>query len=206
MNISARRRAVLAETAVSIVIARGEGGALTHVGWLALAGLAVACFDFAQLGWWAAPTLVLFGALALAAVFDARFLIIPDGPLIVLLLLGLAILPSDGGEAALRLAAAAGGYGTLRAIDAAYRLLRGRAGLGLADAHLLGLAGLWLGPAALPGCLLIAVVSAFLSALIAARNGGLAQMAQPIPFGPHLALGFWLGWSLGPLEAAQSGF
>ena len=182
-------------------MARGEGRALAHVAWIAFVGLAVALVDFAQLGWWVGPTLVLFGALALAAVFDARYLVIPDGPLIVLLLLGLAMLPPEGGEAWLRLAAAAGGYGTLRAIDAAYRLLRGRAGLGLADAHLLGLAGLWLGPAALPGCLLIAVVSAFVSALIAARDGAIGRLAQPIPFGPHLALGFWLCWSLGPLEA-----
>jgi len=201
LSVSARRRARLGETAVAILTARGEGRALAHVGWIALAGLAVAFLDFAQFGWWALPTLILFGALALAAVFDARYLVIPDGPLIVLLLMGLAILPPDIDEAALRLAAAAGGYGALRAIDAAYRLLRGRAGLGLADAHLLGIAGLWLGPAALPGCLLVAVVSAFVSALSAARDGALGHMAQPIPFGPHLALGFWLCWSLGPLEA-----
>ncbi|OAI25736.1 peptidase A24 [Methylosinus sp. R-45379] len=206
MNVPARRRAALVETAIRAATARGEGRALAHVVWIALAALAFAFLDLAQLGYWAAPTLVLFAALAFASVFDARFLIIPDGPLIVLLLLGLALLPSDGEEAALRLAGAAGGYATLRAIDMSYRLLRGRAGLGLADAHLLGLAGLWLGPAALPGCLLIAVVSAFLSALIAARDGALGHMAQPIPFGPHLALGFWLCWSLGPLEAAQSGF
>ncbi|HEY8065331.1 MAG TPA: prepilin peptidase [Methylosinus sp.] len=200
MSVSARRRASLVEMAVSIATARGEGRALAHVAWIAFGGLAVALLDLAQLGWWAAPTLILFGALALAAVFDARYLVIPDGPLIILLLLGLATLPRDGDETALRLAAAAGGYGALRAIDAAYRLLRGRAGLGLADAHLLGLAGLWLGPAALPGCLLVAVVSAFVSAFIAARDGALGRLTQPIPFGPHLALGFWLCWSLGPLE------
>ncbi|BBU61751.1 hypothetical protein MSC49_16860 [Methylosinus sp. C49] len=206
MSVPARRRAALVETAVLAATARGEGRALAHVVWIALAALVVTFLDLAQLGYWAAPTLVLFGALAFASVFDARFLIIPDGPLIVLLLLGLALLPLHGEAAALRLAGAAGGYATLRAVDMAYRLLRGRAGLGLADAHLLGLAGLWLGPEALPGCLLIAVVSAFLSALIAARDGALGHMAQPIPFGPHLALGFWLCWSLGPLEPAQSGF
>jgi leader peptidase (prepilin peptidase) / N-methyltransferase len=200
LSVSARRRARLGETALAILTARGEGRALAHVGWIAFAALAFVFPDFAQLGWWAPPTLILFGALAVAAVFDARYFVIPDGPLIILLLLGLAILPPDGREAALRLAAAACGYGALRAIDAAYRLLRGRAGLGLADAHLLGLAGLWLGPAALPGCLLLAVVSAFVSALLAARDGALGHMAQPIPFGPHLALGFWLCWSLGPLE------
>ncbi|MBG0808329.1 prepilin peptidase [Methylosinus sp. H3A] len=200
MSVSARRRASLGETGAAILTARGEGGALAHVAWTALAGLAFVFLDSGQLGWWAAPTLVLFGALALAAVFDARYLVIPDGPLIILLLLGLAILPPDVHDAALRLAAAGCGYGALRAIDAAYRLLRGRAGLGLADAHLLGIAGLWLGPAALPGCLLIAVVSAFASALLAARDGALGNVAQPIPFGPHLALGFWLCWSLGPLE------
>ena len=201
MSVSARRRALLRETAVAISTARGEARALAHVAWIALAALAYAFLEPASLGWWAAPTSVLFGALALAALFDARFLIIPDGPLILLLLLGLAMLPPDGHEATLRLAAAVGGYGALRAIDAAYRLLRGRDGLGLADAHLLGIAGLWLGPAALPGCLLVATLSAFVSALIAARDGALGDMTRPIPFGPHLALGFWLCWSLGPLEA-----
>lgn len=200
MSVSARRRAALGATAVAILTARGVWRALAHVGWIALAALAYAFLEPASLGWWAAPTLVLFGSLALAALFDARFLVIPDGPLILLLLLGLAMLPPSGDAAAPRLAAAAGGYGALRAIDAAYRLLRGRDGLGLADAHLLGIAGLWLGPAALPGCLLVATLSALVSALIAARDGALGDIAEPIPFGPHLALGFWLCWSLGPLE------
>ncbi|MBY6242696.1 prepilin peptidase [Methylosinus sp. Sm6] len=182
-----------------ILFARGEGRSLAHVAWIALAGASLLLADAGSLGWWGLPTLALFASLALVALFDARYLLIPDGPLLVLLLCGAALLPVlESGAVLDRLAAAAGGYAALRGADLAYERLRGHAGLGPADARLLGLAGLWLGVAALPGCLLIACASALASALIEGR--AIASARQPIPFGPHLALGFWLSWCLGPFE------
>jgi leader peptidase (prepilin peptidase)/N-methyltransferase len=197
------RCARLRAPAAMILTARGEGLALAHVAWVALAAGALLFLDAGALGWWGLPTLILFGALVLIALFDARYLLIPDGPLLVLLLCGLAMLPFLGPwDIVDRLAAAVCGHGILWLADIVYARLRGQAGLGPADARLFGIAGLWLGLAALPGCLLVACASALLSALIAARGrAALAQLRKPMPFGPHLALAFWLAWALGPFEA-----
>jgi leader peptidase (prepilin peptidase)/N-methyltransferase len=195
------RCARLRAPAAMILTARGDGLALAHVAWMALASGALLLLDAGALGWWGVPTLALFLALTLVALFDARYLLIPDGPLLVLLLCGLAMLPFLGRwEAVDRLAASVCALGVIWLADAVYARLRGRAGIGPADARLFGIAGLWLGLAALPGCLLVACASALLSALIASR-GRAAQLRQPMPFGPHLALGLWLSWSLGPFEA-----
>lgn len=195
------RCARLRAPAAMILTGRGDGLALAHVAWIALASGALLLLDAGALGWWGFPSLALFLALTLIALFDARYLLIPDGPLLVLLLCGLAMLPFLGRwEAVDHLAASVCGLGVIWLADAVYARLRGRAGIGPADARLFGLAGLWLGLAALPGCLLVACASALLSALITSR-GRAAQLRQPLPFGPHLALGLWLSWSLGPFEA-----
>lgn len=181
-----------------ILLARGEGRALAHVAWIALAGAALLLADAGSLGWWAVPTVALLAALTLVTLFDARYLLIPDGPLLLLLFCGAAMLPVlEPGAIVDRLAAAVGGYAALRGADLSYARLRGHAGLGPADAKLFAIAGLWLGVSALPGCLLVACASALVSALIDART---IHGRQPIPFGPHLALGFWLSWSLGPFD------
>lgn len=75
-------------------------------------------------------------------------------------------------------------------------------GLGEGDARLFALAGLWLGFDGLVSCLLIAVFSAAVAAVIALRDGALVHARDPLPFGPHLALGFWLTWTLGPVMPA----
>lgn len=196
------RCARLRAPATMILTGRGEGLALAHVAWAALASGALLSLDAGALGWWGLPTLALFGALALITLFDARYLLIPDGPLVALLICGLAILPFLGRwDAVDHLAAGLCGQGAMWLADVVYARLRGRAGLGPADAKLFGAAGLWLGLAALPGCLLVACASALLSALIASRGRAIAHLRQPMPFGPHLALGFWLSWALGPFEA-----
>lgn len=201
MARSLRRCARLRAPAWLILTAKGEGRALAHVAWAALAGAALLLPEAGSLGWWSLPTLALFCGLALVALFDARYLLIPDGPLLLLLLCGLALLPwLEPAEIADRLAAAVCGFATLRLAELAYERLRGHPGLGPADARLFGLAGLWLGLAALPGCLLVACASALLSALIATRGRLLSEARRPLPFGPHLALGFWLAWVLGPFE------
>jgi leader peptidase (prepilin peptidase)/N-methyltransferase len=191
------RCARLVAPAQMILLARGDGRSLAHVAWIALAAAALLLVDVGSLGWWGLPTLALLASLALVALFDARYLLIPDGPLLTLLLCGAALLPFLETSAVWdRLAAAGVGYAALRGADLVYARLRGRAGLGPADARLFALAGLWLGLAALPGCLLVACGSALISVLIDARARAAAR--EPFPFGPHLALGFWLSWSLGP--------
>lgn len=155
-----------------------------------------------SVGYFLLPSLLLFAGLCLIALFDARYFVIPDGPLAALGLLGGAVsLVSAPHETPARVAAAAAAYVALRLIDLAYERLRGAPGVGQGDAKLFALAGLWLGFEGLPGCLIYGVLSALLSAALAIRQGSLDGARHPIPFGPHLALGLWLVWVFGPLEA-----
>jgi leader peptidase (prepilin peptidase)/N-methyltransferase len=89
-----------------------------------------------------------------------------------------------------------GGHITLSLIEA----VRGEAGVGGGDARLFAVTGLWLGLSALPGCLIYASLSALAAAIISLRRGVIADSQAPLPFGPHLALGLWLSYTLGPLE------
>ena len=196
------RRRQLFAFAREILTARGDGRAFAHVAWLAAAGLVVLLLDPLQLGWRIVPSLALFGALAFIGLFDARYFLIPDIPLALLFAAGLlTVLANDPGATSAHLLAAAGGYGFFFGVAFAYERLRGRAGLGRADFALFAAAGLWLGVEGLPTCLFVAVASALLSALAALRGKTLDDARQPIPFGPHLALGLWLVWAIGPLEA-----
>lgn len=184
-----------------LLLARKGARAHTHVLWLGLLAFVCLLTQALALGWLLAPTLLLFGALAAIALFDLRYLLIPDGPVLLLLVAGAATAfaqaPSLLPE---RLLAAGGAYALLAFAALAYRRLRGVEGLGLGDAKLFALAGLWLGFPALPGCLLTAALSGLVSALILLREKGPAHAREAVPFGPHLALALWLAWSVGPLE------
>lgn len=136
----------------------------------------------AVLGWW------LLGL----ALIDLRSWRLPDVLTLPLIALGLAaawsgLLPELGLLDALLGAAA--GYVALAGIAWLYRRLRGREGLGLGDAKLLAAAGAWLGPAALPWVILLAAPMGLVLAL--ARRTPL-RGDSAVPFGPPLALAFWL--------------
>jgi len=197
-----RRRDALRATAGDILRARGDGRPLAPAALAAFLSLAALFAQSADLGLFLPPSLILFAGLCLIALFDARYFVIPDGPLLVLGACGLAMsLASAPQETPARLAAAAAGYASIRIVAMAYERLRGTPGVGEGDAKLFALAGLWLGFPGLPGCLIYGVVSALLSAIVAIRQGSLDDARQPIPFGPHLALGVWLVWVFGPLES-----
>jgi leader peptidase (prepilin peptidase)/N-methyltransferase len=196
-----RRWRRLGEFGRDILICRGEGRPHAHVAWLALFAFGYLILQSAQLGEFALPSIMLFASLCVITLFDARYFIIPDGPIFFLIASGaVTMLLSDATEAPSRLAAAAIAFSALRLIAFAYQALRGAPGLGMGDAKLLAIAGLWLGLRGLPSCLLFAVLSALASAAISLRDGSLTSLRQPLPFGPHLALGLWLVWALGPLE------
>jgi len=196
-----RRRRVLAPLARDIVLAKGDGRALTPAAWIGFLGLAYLLAQPAELGFYVIPGAALFLALCLLALFDFRYFIIPDGPIWFLLLSGAAtVLLGAPKEAPGRIAAAAVGFLSLWLVDRAYEKLRGAPGVGEADAKLFAVAGLWLGFRGLPSCLLFAVLSALVSAVVSIRAGSLQNAREPLPFGPHLALGLWLVWVFGPLE------
>jgi len=205
-TFTARKRCRrLAERSLAMVLARRGARAHTHVFWFGLAGLAVLLAQAGQVGWFLLPSLVLFAALAVVVSFDVEFLLIPDGPLLVMFATGTAaLLVSAPGELPARLAAACAAWGFLRLVAWAYQHWRGFAGLGFGDAKLFAIAGLWLGFAGLPGCLLVAAISGLASAAVLLRSGTGLDAREPMPFGPHLALGLWLAWSVGPLESGAT--
>lgn len=198
-----RHARLLASLALAILSWRKDHRALSPAAW----GF-VGCFFWlasqaGPLGWSALPSLVLFVGLCVAALVDARYFILPDGPLVVLALTGAGLrLAAPWPEAVMYLSAAAFGFLMFRAIGWAYEKARGFPGLGGGDARLFALAGLWLGWGGLPSCLLVASFSAALAAAIALREHPLADWRDPLPFGPHLAFGLWFVWAVGPLTPA----
>nr|WP_218647496.1 A24 family peptidase [Sphingobium lactosutens] len=148
--------------------------------------------DLGGIGW------MLLGWLLLTlAVLDWRHFWLPDALTLPLAFLGLTlglwatdILLPD------RIIGAAAGYGVLLAIALTYRVLRGREGLGLGDAKLLGALGAWFGWQALPFILLIA--SGVGLAVVLATGKARKRMAR-VPLGTFLALAACPGW----LIAAQ---
>jgi leader peptidase (prepilin peptidase) / N-methyltransferase len=196
----ARRRRALWPLASDIMRGRGEGQPLTLTAWLSLFLLCVFLAQ-APAALTAVSSLALFLGLCLIALFDARYLLIPDGPLVFLLLAGLATcLATAPHEIGARLTAAALGFAALRFVAAAYEAVRGSPGVGEGDARLFAAAGLWLGFAGLPSCLIYGVLSALVAAVVGLRQGLLEDARAPLPFGPHLAFGLWLCWTIGPLE------
>lgn len=180
--LAARARCRHCRTALSpfyplVEIAAAAIGALSF-------GIASAPFAIptAVLGWW------LLGL----ALIDLRSWRLPDMLTLPLIALGLAaawfdLLPEIGLSDALLGAAA--GYLVLAGIAWLYRRLRHREGLGLGDAKLLAAAGAWLGPASLAWVILLAAPLGLILAL--ARRTPL-KADSAIPFGPPLALAFWL--------------
>lgn len=83
------------------------------------------------------------------------------------------------------------GFFGLAFIASAYRVIRGRDGLGKGDPKLFGAIGIWLGWAALPFALLIACGIGLLAVLLAMVRGERPEAANEVPLGALLALGAW---------------
>ncbi len=178
--------------------ARGDGASLAHVPWLFVASLAFLIAAGPRYGLMLVPLLTLFLSLAATSLFDALYLIVPDRQIVIMLIAGAVFLaPLDRADIAAHVAAAIGAWGLLTLVAFAYERLTGRVGLGAGDAKLFGAAGLWLGLEGLPSCLMAAVASALFAAAIERRAGAPAAHEHVLPFGPHLALGFWLALVFG---------
>jgi leader peptidase (prepilin peptidase)/N-methyltransferase len=145
--------------------------------------------------------IVLGWALLALAVIDFRLYLLPDYLTLPLIPLGLAgtwlIDPDQIGAQAI---GAISGLVFVIAIRAAYLYLRGREGIGLGDAKLLGAAGAWVGWQGLPSTLLLAAVSALVFAIGRSFPRGRPAKDERVPFGAFLGLGLWLVWLYGPLE------
>jgi leader peptidase (prepilin peptidase)/N-methyltransferase len=191
---------MLASLAIDILRGRESVRSLTPTAWAFVGGAIWLAADVGKLGWFAAPSAALFAGLAVAALIDARYFLLPDGPLAFLAFVGAAFrLAGPRSEILSVIAAATFAFLVFRSADWCFQRWRGVPGLGKGDARLFAVAGLWLGFEGLPSCLLISLFSAALAASIALRDGALAHARDPLPFGPHLALGIWLTWTLGPV-------
>lgn len=166
---------------------------------LTSAGLAAGLAAYFGWGWPLLGAALLTGYLLVLAWIDADTQLLPDCLTLPLLWLGL-VFNLLSGQVSLEAAlwGAIGGYGVLWLVNAMFKQLRGKNGLGGGDAKLLAALGAWLGVAALPGL----IFGAALLAVIA----GLGRAAwrrhtlnQPMPFGPWLAIAGWASLMVGPL-------
>ncbi len=147
-------------------------------------------------GWPMAAWFLYACGLILLALVDQQTKLLPDVLTIPLLWLGLLmqIFPetaSFGLE--LAVIGAVLGYVPLWLLAQAYRLIRGRDGLGMGDLKLLAAMGAWSGPWVLPqvifGAALLAILGFLLERLLRRRCGGLQEER---PFGPWLILAYGL--------------
>ena len=135
----------------------------------------------------------VFGWLLLTlAVLDWRHFWLPDALTLPLAFLGFTIgLWATDVALVDRAIGAAAGYGALLAIALGYRAVRGRDGLGLGDAKLLGALGAWMGWQALPFILLIASATGLLVMLVTGRA---KAAGARVPLGTFLALAAVPAW------------
>lgn len=161
----------------------------------------VALWSLAVLpGWLAWASTALGWCLLTLAVIDARHMILPNGLTLPLIPAGLAvILALDPGRLDAHLLGAALGFLFIAAVALAYRRLRGQEGIGWGDAKLLAAAGAWVSWEGLPGVVLMASAGGLAVVLLGALAGKGLSGRQALPFGPFLALGFWLIWLYGPI-------
>jgi leader peptidase (prepilin peptidase)/N-methyltransferase len=132
--------------------------------------------------------------LALAWI-DWDHLLLPDALTLPLLLAGLgATWLLDPLALVGHAVAAAAGYLSFRAVELAYRWLRGRDGLGQGDAKLLAAAGAWVGLASLPLLVCIAAFASLTIITVLRLFGRPLDGATMLPFGPALCFGLWAMW------------
>ena len=139
-----------------------------------------------------AAALVLTWALIALSLIDFDTQYLPDDITLPFLWLGLLLsLVPVFADMRSALIGAAAGYLSLWSVYQLFRLLTGKEGMGFGDFKLLALLGAWLGWQALPMIVLLS------SAVGAVLGGGLILLggrdrAQPMPFGPFLAIAGWI--------------
>lgn len=144
----------------------------------------------------------IFGWFLLAlAVIDWRHLFLPDALTIPLAAAGIAASAiSDPSTLFAHTAGAVTGFGSLAFLGVVYRHLRGREGLGLGDAKLLGAIGAWVALDGIPSVLLIGVALGLTTAGALAFSGTKVTASTKLPFGTFLSAAGWLVWLYGPVQ------
>ncbi|CAN5350417.1 hypothetical protein BH10PSE12_BH10PSE12_18970 [soil metagenome] len=131
------------------------------------------------------------------AILDARHFWLPDALTLPLAFLGLTLAQWVTDVALTdRIIGALAGYGVLLTVSLGYRRLRGREGLGLGDAKLLGALGAWFGWQTLPFLLLVASGLALLTVGVSAARGGNINALTRVPLGSFLCIAAIPAWIL----------
>lgn len=180
---------------VSALMSRGKcrhcAAPIAPIHWqIEFAALAIGAVAGALLPGAMAIAAAAFGWLLLAlAALDLTELWLPDELTLTLALLGLlsgaaGIVP----ELAERLIGGAVGFAGLFTVALAYRLLRGREGLGGGDPKLFGAIGLWLGWRLLPVVLLLAALTGLGVVVFRLATGRPVSGSDALPFGALLAI------------------
>ena len=147
--------------------------------------------------------LYLLGLLAAVCAIDARYGIIPNSFVVALAFGGFAeTFFIERAELLQRVIEALLFFIAAYLFRRAYRFVRGHDGLGFGDVKFATAGVLRVGIEAVPGLLLIAVLSALISLIILRTEGQSLSGKQAISFGPHLAVALWLAWIAGPLQFA----
>ena len=140
---------------------------------------------------------LIFGSgLVLLALVDLQIKLLPDAITFTLLWLGMAIqLFPETRTVGLEMAVigAIAGYLPLWLLANAYRLIRGRDGLGMGDLKLMAAMGAWSGPFVLPQVILLAALLAIavfiLERMLRRSNGGIHEER---PFGPAIVVAYFI--------------
>lgn len=134
--------------------------------------------------------LATFGWLLLAlALIDARAYWLPNTWTLALAVCGLAVgAIATGVPLTERLIGGTAGYASLALIAIAYRLLRGRDGMGGGDPKLFGAIGLWLGWVALSPLLLVAAMVGLAVAAMRLLRSPSDWQTMELPLGTLLAM------------------
>lgn len=139
--------------------------------------------------WEAVWISILAWGLWVLAWIDVETRLLPDRLTLGLLWLGLLVNLGDAfAPLADAVLGAVVGYASLFLLNAAYRRVRGREGMGAGDFKLLAAIGAWFGVASLPAVVMIAAGSGVIlgcALLLAGRR----ESGEAIAFGPHLCLG-----------------
>ena len=137
---------------------------------------------------------VFFIALAALSVIDFRTGYLPDVIVAPLGLAGLAIAVAGsplGVSWTMALLGAAINAGVFYGLRWAISRWKGREAMGLGDVKLVAVAGLWLGPLALPYIMAVAGLSTLLGAVVGGLVTGKPVWQGEMPLGPGLALGMF---------------
>ena len=143
-------------------------------------------------GWQTGAALLLTWALIALSIIDTDHQLLPDSITLPFLWLGLTLsLFPVFADMRSSLIGAIAGYLSLWTVYQLFKLLTGKEGMGFGDFKLLALLGAWLGWQSLPMIILLSsAVGAVLGGAMIAIQG--RDRAQPIPFGPYLAIAGWI--------------